>query len=186
MQNSNDPTCQPQENRSAPYATKEDFCRIFNEEMNSLYLLSLLLTADQKEAEQCFVAGIEECSAGRPVFRQWAHSWTRRIIIQAAIRLISPIEHRTRESGMAVTAIAAERLERDVLLLGITQLPSFERFAFVMSTLERYSDKDCCVLLECSRRELITARDNALGLLQAFYARELPRSERDQLLKTTA
>jgi DNA-directed RNA polymerase specialized sigma24 family protein len=142
----------------------------FSEEMNSLYLLSLLLTVDHEKADRCFVAGIEECSAGLPAFRQWAHSWTRRIIIQAAIRMISPREHPGRESdAIAVNGVVAEHWPRDVFLLAITQLPPLERFAFVMSTVERYSDQDCCVLLGCSRRELVDARTHALELLPTFH-----------------
>jgi DNA-directed RNA polymerase specialized sigma24 family protein len=187
MQISKNHTCQSQENRSGAYATKEDFCRIFSEEMNSLYSLSLLLTADHKNAEQCFVTGIEECSAGRPIFKQWAHSWTRRIIIQAAIRMISPRGDPTRESAaVAVTGVVAEHSENDVFLLAITQLPSFERFVFVMSALERYSDQDCCVLLGCSCRELIDARTHALELLLTFHSRSLRCSEPNQFTRAVA
>jgi hypothetical protein len=187
MRTGKDPTCEPKENRPGAYATKEDFCRIFSEEMNSLYLLSLVLTADHKKAEECFVTGIEECSAGRPIFRHWARSWTRRLIIQAAIRAILPYAHPTREpAGVPIADALAEHSESDMFLLAITQLPSFERFAFVMSTLERYSDKDCCVLLGCSRRELLNARDYALELLQSLYSLALPRCERDQLTKPVA
>ena len=51
-------------NGSTAYATRLDFCRIFSEEMNSLYLLALLLTADAGKAEQCFVAGIGDSVEG--------------------------------------------------------------------------------------------------------------------------
>ena len=36
------------------YATAGDFCTIFDKDMNSLYLLSLLLAGDRQKAEQCF------------------------------------------------------------------------------------------------------------------------------------
>ncbi len=61
------------------YATSDDFCRIFSEKMDRLYLLALLLTADAGRAEECFVAGVGE---GNPAFRAWAYSWARRAIIQ--------------------------------------------------------------------------------------------------------
>ena len=38
------------------YASNDDFCRIFNEETDSLYQLSFLLTADRDKAQQCFVS----------------------------------------------------------------------------------------------------------------------------------
>jgi DNA-directed RNA polymerase specialized sigma24 family protein len=69
---------------------------------------------------------------------------------------------------VAVTSIAAAGSESEAFFFAITQLPSFERFAFIMSTLERYSDKDCCVLLGCSRRDLIDARTRALEQLSSF------------------
>src|ERR1700752_4953695 len=75
---------------STAYVSSHDFCRIFDENMNSLYLLAFLLTADHGKAEQCFVSGLEDAVEGNPVFRGWAHSWARRTIIQNAVRLISP------------------------------------------------------------------------------------------------
>jgi DNA-directed RNA polymerase specialized sigma24 family protein len=151
------------------YATKEDLCRIFSEDMNSLYLLSLLLTADHDKAEHCFVTGIERCSAGRPVFKQWAHSWARRIIVQNAIRAISPAPNAILDTATFAAATVPRHFENQAFVLAITHLPPFERFAFVMSTLERLLDKDCCVLLACSRRELIKARTHALELLPSCH-----------------
>ena len=76
--------------RAAAYANSDDFRRIFDENMNSLYLLAFLLTADHGWAEQCFVSGLEDAVEGNPVFREWAPSWARRAIIQNAVRLITP------------------------------------------------------------------------------------------------
>ena len=52
------------EERPIPYATASDFCRAFTEELHSLYLLSLLLTADNDKAEECFVNAMGECGDG--------------------------------------------------------------------------------------------------------------------------
>ncbi len=71
------------------YATVADFKRIFTKDVNSLYLLSLLLTGNPENAEQCFVEGIGESTKGNHVFKEWARSWARRTIIQSAIRLIN-------------------------------------------------------------------------------------------------
>jgi hypothetical protein len=79
-------------NRGA-YATLADFKRIFSEDVNSLYLLSLLLTGTPDQAEECFVEGIGESTKGNYVFKEWARSWARRTIIQSAIRLIAPMEY---------------------------------------------------------------------------------------------
>src|SRR6202011_6293916 len=72
------------------YASCADFQKIFEEEMSGLYLLSFLLTADREKAEQCFVSGLEDAVNGNPVFKEWARSWARRVIIQKAVRVIKP------------------------------------------------------------------------------------------------
>ena len=77
-------------NRSTLYASSADFQRIFDEDMNRLYLLSYLLTGDREKAEQCFVSGLEDAVGSNPVFKEWARSWARRVIIQNAVRLINP------------------------------------------------------------------------------------------------
>jgi hypothetical protein len=41
-------------------------------------------------------------------------------------------------------------------------LEEFERFVFVLSVLERYSDQDCSLLLGCSRQDVREARIGAL------------------------
>jgi hypothetical protein len=181
MQICNNHNRQAPDKRSGAYATKQDFCRIVSEETNSLYLLSLLLTADREKAEQCFVAGIEECSAGRPVFKEWAHSWTRRTIVKCAIRATAPKANPTRVSvAMTMTSVAT-RSENDAFLVAVTQLRPLERFAFVMSFLERYSDKDCCVLLGCSRLDLMNARSRALEELSAFHVARRAVRESQQI-----
>ena len=47
-------------------------------------------TGSHEKAEQCFVAGIEDCAQGSSVSRQWARSWARRVIIRNAVRMIAP------------------------------------------------------------------------------------------------
>jgi DNA-directed RNA polymerase specialized sigma24 family protein len=41
-------------------------------------------------------------------------------------------------------------------------LDTFERFVFVMATLEGQSDEECAILLRCSRRDVMIARVLAL------------------------
>ena len=50
-------------------------------------------------------------------------------------------------------------------LAAVVDLPAFERFAFVMSVLERYSDQECSVLLGRTRGEVAAARSRALQQL---------------------
>jgi hypothetical protein len=43
-------------NAEDQYATREDFRKILDEDLNRLYQLSFLFTADRQKAERCFVA----------------------------------------------------------------------------------------------------------------------------------
>ena len=138
----------------APYASSDDFRRIVYEENESLHRLSFLLAADREKAEQCFVSGLEESVNGSPVFKEWAHSWARRTIIQNAVRVINPRpveEHAPSSFDSDGTTPAVEQVETAAVL----QLEPFERIVYVMSVLERYSDLDCSVLLGCARWEVI-------------------------------
>lgn len=162
---------------SGAYATAADFEQIFTEDMSGLYLLSFLLAGDRDKAEKCFVAGIGESTKGNPVFKEWARSWARRSIIQSAIRLIAPQQHS--ESAMRNSAVARTMDKLPLVLQtevsAILELAPLERFVFVMSALERYSDHDCSILLGCARRDVTAARARALqqlGRLMNFQENE--------------
>ena len=144
-------------NGSTNYATVDDFRRIFSEKMNDLYLLALLLTADARKAEQCFVAGIEDSVKGNRVFREWAYSWAQRTVIQQAIRMIRPTR-----AGLTSPDPEPLRLEIDSRLKEILKLDPLERFAFVMSVLEGYSYQDCSLLLGRSRQAIANAAARAI------------------------
>ena len=145
------------------YATAADFERIFIHGMNGLYLLSFLLTADGDKAEECFVAAIGESTQGNPVFKEWARSWARRTIIQCAIRLIAP-RQQSQAAQRTNTALTLDRLPAvlQAEVSAILDLAPFERFALVMSTLEGYSDQDCSILMNCTRKDVSEARFRAL------------------------
>jgi DNA-directed RNA polymerase specialized sigma24 family protein len=144
-----------------PYATRTDFCQIFEKDMHSLYLLSYLLTVDQSLAERCFVRGLDDSAKGNPVFKEWAQAWARRRIIQNAIQMIRPLPtgnkaaDRNSDRDACAAMIPAE-------MAGILELPAFERFVFVMSVLEHYSDQECSLLLGCTRADVLAARTQAL------------------------
>jgi len=147
--------------KPSPYASRADFCRIFETDMNGLYLLALLLTGDQTLAEQCFVGGLHISQEGNHVFREWAESWARRAIILNAIRMIrprqisdatQPVQNRSGWPEMTKRAEIAQ----------IMELPTFERFVFVISVLEGYSDQECSLHLGCVRADVVALRTRAL------------------------
>ena len=153
---------QVREKEGNVYASREDFHTIFSEDLKELYQLSLLLTRDPVRAEQCLVSGLEDCATGNPVFREWARSWAKRTIVQNAIRELKPrsIHSDSRSSETIFPDIHQLSSGRDGhfamdTLLG---LEDFERFVFVMSVLEHYSELDCALLLGCSVREFREGR----------------------------
>jgi DNA-directed RNA polymerase specialized sigma24 family protein len=154
------------EEKAEQYASREDFHRIFTEDTNDLYQLSLLLMRDSGKAEQCFVSGLEECVTGNPVFREWARSWAKRAIIQNAIRELKPrsIHSNSRLSETIFRDIDQLSSVRDggFAMDAVLGLEDFERFVFIMSVMEQYSEHDCALLLGCSVREIREGRTRAL------------------------
>jgi len=166
------------------YATLADFKRIFSEDVNGLYLLSLLLTGTPDKAEECFVEGIGESTKGNYVFKEWARSWARRTIIQSAIRLIAPMDY---SPTVSRSADIARGMDKIPLILhaevrAILELAPLERCVFVMSVLERYSDNDCSILLGCARRDIAALRSRAMQqlamLLRSTYPMEASSENR--------
>jgi DNA-directed RNA polymerase specialized sigma24 family protein len=148
------------------YATHADFCRIFEENMSGLYLLSFLLTGDQSTAEKCFVSGLEDSGKSSPVFAAWAESWARRMIIENAIRTLRPRDRgRDKDnetpSSTSQSEASPATTER-AMISAVLALPVFDRFVFVMTVLERYSDQECSLLLDSSRSSVAAARVRAL------------------------
>lgn len=152
--------------KATDYATHEDFCRVFSENLDGLYQLSLLLTGDHEKAEQCLVAGLEDSVKTNNVFRKWAHSWAKRTVIKNAIRVVRP--HPCPAGSSAPAGAVSEKRKLLVIRDGqlemdsVRALEDFERFVYVMTVLERYSDHDCALLLSCSIHEVRAARVSAL------------------------
>jgi DNA-directed RNA polymerase specialized sigma24 family protein len=154
------------------YASNTDFCEVFNQHLDSLYRLALVLTADEEQAEQSFVASVEDCFRSRDVFRDWACAWSRRALIQNAIRLLKPYPPQSESRQFAKPpkqSTIAIRNDAILALDGILSLELFRRFVFVMSVLERYSDHECALLLGCSVKEVREARIGALRDLPDSY-----------------
>ena len=157
---------QASKNKSDVHASREDFHTIFNEDLKQLYQLSFLLTRDIAKAERCLVVGLDECVKGNPVFREWARSWAMRVIVQNAIREMKPRPIHSNSRLCDVSFSEADEVssgpDRHFALEGLLNLEDFERFVFIMSILEHYSDHDCALLLGCSVRQILEARVRAL------------------------
>lgn len=160
---------------STRYATGSDFCKIFQSDMNHLYLLAFLLTADRSTAELCFVQGLEDARDGSPVFKEWANSWARRLLVVNAIRMLRPRPESAPMTEASRHAVDAANVPPAIA--AVLALNPFERFAFAMSVLEGYSDRECSLLLECSVSDLVAARTRALQ--QIGNSSELQREVAD-------
>ena len=162
--------------RALAYATRSDFQKIFTEDMSALHLLALLLTADAAKAEQCFVAGLEESIHGNPVFKEWARSWSKRVIIRKAIKLLAPVPGQAEApvAGECAGGSTAALEKQDAWTRSIMRLPAFERFVFVILVLEGHSESDCAGLLGCGMQEMIRARSRALAQVAAVHSVDRP------------
>ena len=149
------------------YATRRDFCRIFKENMDGLYLLAFLLTADHAMAEKCFVRGLRGSAKSNAVFKEWAESWARRTIIRKAIQMVKPRQSGNQDISGEPIRFAGRSAGELPEVRAIAGVSAFERFVFVMSVLERYSDRDTALLLNCSRADVIAARTQAVQQIGA-------------------
>jgi DNA-directed RNA polymerase specialized sigma24 family protein len=156
----------PVRGAKADYASREDFRRIFDEDSIGLYQLSFLLTGNPEKAQRCFVSGFEDCATGNPVFREWAHSWAKRTIIQNAIKELKLRPTLCNSSLSATIFSNIDQLSRGrdghFEIDAVLGLEDLERFVFVISILEHYSEQDCALLLGCSVQQVREARARAL------------------------
>ena len=151
------------------YATCHDFLRVFDEDMQGLYQLSFLLTGDHQKGERCFVIGMEDCAKENRVFREWAHTWAKRVIVQNAIRELQPRPSHSDSFALLPTAFSHKKgaiacFDVDAVL----RLADFERFVFVLCVLELYREHECALLLGCSASEVREARTQAIQELAKF------------------
>jgi DNA-directed RNA polymerase specialized sigma24 family protein len=145
----------------ADYANGTDFCRGLEQELGRLYLLAFLLSANHQQAERCFVQTVQQIPEQKTVFKAWVGTWIRHALIKIAIgsvlqkaRVATHAQDQWRESqGNSVEAATMK---------AITRLASLDRFVFVMSVLERYSLKECSVLLDSTIETVSEARMRAL------------------------
>lgn len=171
--------------RPTPYASCEDFRQVFDEDMNSLYRLAFLLTADHQKAEQCFVSGLDDVVKGNPVFKEWARSWARRAVILNAVRVIKPrpMEENGRSNSATVSSNGKTSPVGQIEIAVVLGLEPFERFVYVMTILERYPDQDCSLLLGCARRDVVAARTRAfeqIGSAMASHSKQLPPADSEK------
>jgi|ERR1700733_2405604 hypothetical protein len=164
------------------YATAEDLSKVLAGDPNHLYLLTFLLTVNHEKAEQCFVVGLNDCGDGNAVFQEWAGEWARRVIVRNAIRIVEPQIGQAQPTESVYQprgkSSVLEIQVQDVPFASILSLNDLERFVYVLSVLERFSDQECAVLLGISRKEVRETR--ALSLKHVSdYERMVTKSTTD-------
>ncbi len=172
------------ENAEARYASCKDFRRIVAEDLHSLYQLVFLLTGDHQKAERCFVAGLEDCVKESRVFREWARTWAKRVIVQNAIRELHPQSSHSNSSARVPIVFCSEvqfsdpsgHLDEDA----VVRLADFERFVFVLCVLERYREHECALLLGCSDSEIREVRTQAIEQFANFRSGASDRCDSDE------
>ncbi|HWR15355.1 MAG TPA: hypothetical protein VN577_11020 [Terriglobales bacterium] len=144
--------------RAAFYTSADEFCTIFNRDMDSLFQLAMVLTGDEAKAQKCFLAALEKCRKSTTVFRDWARSWARIAVIENAIEMIGPSAGKmdTRNA-----AYAGASPEFDLVL----RLDTFARFVFVLTVLNQFTIQDAAILLKCRPQEVENAKLRAMEIL---------------------
>jgi hypothetical protein len=157
------------ENARDDYAKSVDFCKVLERDMTQLYLLAFLLTANHQDAEQCFALTIAETHKTQNVFKEWAQAWIKRSLITNAIRIVSPSSAKNTERRQ-LWNIDHFSLGGNGEIDSVSRLEPLDRFVFVMSVLERYSDWECSLLLGRDVKEVIKARERAVRALPTLDA----------------
>lgn len=157
------------ENARGFYAKSVDFCGVLERDMTQLYLLAFLLTANHKDAERCFALTAARAPEAQNVFKEWAQIWVKRTLITNAIAVVSPASAKGPETR-DLWNIGEFTLGGNGEIDGVTRLEPLDRFVFVMSVLERYSDWECSLLLGRSVKEVVEARERAVRALPALNA----------------
>jgi DNA-directed RNA polymerase specialized sigma24 family protein len=160
--------------QSQRYSIAADFCNAFNEQTDFLFTLAFLLTANHQLAERVFLTAFEDCLDGMPVFKECVPSWSKRAVIKAAIRTVRlPAKEASvvqKPETFPPTSLGL------TIAAAIAKLPELNRFVYVLSVLERYSDRECSVLLDSTVGEIVRARNKALQQLANTLSRSGERA----------
>jgi DNA-directed RNA polymerase specialized sigma24 family protein len=114
------------------------------------------------------LAGIEDCANENRVFREWARAWTKRVILENAIRELKP--RRSHSHWSLLPSVFSHNQQSSTLSRhfdadAVLGLADFERFVFVLCVLERYRENECALLLGCSCSQVREACTRAIQAL---------------------
>jgi hypothetical protein len=154
------------EDSSREDAGVTEHAEIFIHQMNGLYLLSFLVTANRQVAERCFSEALDEYVEAQGGFLQWAKHDGRRAVLKHTVQVIRPApnqEYYWSFDGNRQPLVSVMRQP----FAAITSLSTFERFVFVMSVIEGLSQEECAAVLNCSIEDVAIGRELAGMMIAA-------------------
>lgn len=132
----------------------------FIDQMNCLYLVSYLVTADREIAEKCLTRALDEYVEGPSDFLHWADKEGRRAVLREAIRIIKPSAEKAYRWTYFKSSFGPGPAVHQAFA-AITSLSAFERFVFVMCSIEGLSEEECAGLLDCPVQDVAVSRELA-------------------------
>jgi hypothetical protein len=150
-----------------------DECQFLIFHMDAYYSLALLLTASEEDAESCFALALDmwsqACKAQYPRVEDIVHKSMKRALVDSAIEICHPVLGRMHDASGMYLSTASSASSSSPWIACILQLETFERFVFVLSVLESYSDQECAELLDCQPEEIADARVQAFLSMSAAW-----------------
>jgi hypothetical protein len=148
-----------------------DKCQFLVSHMEQYYSLALLLTGSEVDAESCFVHALnawsKACPNLVPIVEEVANQRIKRVVVDCALRVCDPLLCDLPREFALETRGEKLASHRSPWLGAILQLGTFERFVFVLSVLESYSDAECANLLHCRLEDVAESRVQALSSVSA-------------------
>lgn len=147
--------------------------RLFRRDEGSLFVLSLLLTADPSMACRCLVFGSGCAAVGDgPDLVEWAHACARRVVAEKAIRLLKSGQRLGRRNMNEAKTRDWDDVplcsDHEGVIGRILSLSDFERCVHVLSALEGYSDRECAMMLGVSLKRIHEAHLHTLDGMGMF------------------
>ena len=137
---------------------------IFIDQMNGLYLLAFLVTADMQITDKCFSKALDEYLHNSCGFMDWAKHDGRRAVLRHAVQIIQPVPKRASGGAFLRNALTLRSAGHQPFA-AISSLCAFERFVFVMSVIEDLSEAECAALLNCSVEDVTVGRELAREII---------------------
>lgn len=135
---------------------------------SDLHSLALLLTGNAENATLCVARACELGSGTSVVFRDWLDRWAVRTMINVAIGLMrQELSFGDLRAPVPPDCVRLMRVLFHAPRELVTTLPARCRFAVVMYAWQRYSVRDCALLLGIGDRTFYALLEETARLIEA-------------------